>query len=312
MRAPVRAAAARAASSAGGPAARKANHVARQRRRGGREIDDGVAVGDAEAGGALMGERREAHACLIVYRLLPTQARSGTVRAGMTERAPGTRADWAHQRLRAAILTGELPPGTKLVVDDLAQRWSVSPTPLREAFQRLGGNGLVELTSQRGARVAPFSLDDAADLYELRLLLEPRALRGSLDHSDDAHRSEILAAHARLEASMAAADPVEASDAHLGFHTTLLARCPSAWMRRLVGLLAEHAQRYQLLGAQAYRRGSNPVQEHTALRDAAVRGQTDRAVDLLTRHLEGTLRAVRATIDANGDSPRPRARRRKA
>ena len=232
----------------------------------------------------------------------------------MRERAPGTRADWAHQRLRAAILTGELAPGTKLVVDELVQRWSVSPTPLREAFQRLGGHGLVELTSQRGARVAPFSLDDAADLYELRLVLEPRALRASLAHSDDAHRSEILAAHARLETAMAAtpADPVETSDAHLGFHTALLVRCPSVWMRRMVALLAEHAQRYQLLGAQAYRRGSNPVQEHAALRDAAVRGQTDRAVDLLTRHLEGTLGAVRATIDANGDAPRVRVRRRKA
>ena len=71
----------------------------------------------------------------------------------MAEHAPGTRADWAHQRLKAAILTGELAPGTKLVVDELSQRWAVSPTPLREAFQRLGGHGLVELTSQRGARV---------------------------------------------------------------------------------------------------------------------------------------------------------------
>jgi len=232
----------------------------------------------------------------------------------MVEHAPGTRADWAHQRLKAAILTGELPPGSKLVVDELAQRWAVSPTPLREAFQRLGGHGLVELTSQRGARVAPFSLDDAADLYELRLLLEPRALRASLGRSDDTHRSDVLAAHARLEGAMAGdpVDPVAVSDAHLGFHTALLARCPSAWMRRLVGLLAEHAQRYQLLGAQHYRRGSDPVREHAALRDAAVRGQVERAVDLLGRHLEGTLRAVRATIDATNTPARATARRRKA
>ena len=230
----------------------------------------------------------------------------------MAEHAPGTRADWAHQRLRAAILTGELAPGTKLVVEDLAQRWAVSPTPLREAFQRLGGHGLVELTSQRGARVAPFSLDEAADLYELRLLLEPRALRASLDATDDAHKSEILAAHGRLEAAMAASpiDPVAISDAHLGFHAALLARCPSAWMRRMVGLLAEHAQRYQLLGAQQYRRGSDPVREHAALRDAAVKGQVDRAVELLERHLDGTLRAVRATIEA-ASAPGP-GRKRKA
>src|SRR6185369_2824665 len=166
-----------------------------------------------------MRERDESHGCHIVYRLLLTQAPSATVRRVMVEHAPGTRADWAHQRLKAAILTGELAPGSKLVVDELAARWAVSPTPLREAFQRLGGHGLVELTSQRGARVAAFSLDDAADLYELRLLLEPRALRASLEVTDDAHASEVLAAHARLEAAMAAApvDPVAVSDAHIAF-----------------------------------------------------------------------------------------------
>src|SRR5499427_7565155 len=141
----------------------------------------------------------------------------------MADAAPTTRAEWAHKRLKAAILTGELAPGTKLAADELSQRWEVSPTPLREAFQRLGGHGLVELTSQRGARVAAFSLDEAADLYELRLLLEPRALRASLRKSDEVHRSEILAAHERLEAALAAdrVDPVEASEAHVGFHTAL-------------------------------------------------------------------------------------------
>jgi GntR family carbon starvation induced transcriptional regulator len=228
----------------------------------------------------------------------------------MSERAPETRGDWALRRLRTAILTGEFPPGTKLRAEELAGRWQVSPTPLREAFQRLGGHGLVELTSQRGARVASFSLDEAADLYELRLLIEPRALRASLRRSDDAHRAEILAAHERLEAALAArpVDPVEASEAHVAFHGALLARCPSAWMRRMAALLAEHAQRYQLLGAQHHRRGSDPVREHAALRDAALRGQVDRAVALLTRHLDGTLRAVRATIEA---SNAPGSRRRK-
>ena len=230
----------------------------------------------------------------------------------MADHAPGTRADWAHQRLKAAILTGELAPGTKLVVEDLSQRWAVSPTPLREAFQRLGGHGLVELTSQRGARVAAFSLVEAADLYELRLLLEPRALRASLKATDDAHKTEILTAHECLEAAIAASpiDPVAVSDAHLAFHAALLARCPSAWMRRMVGLLAEHAQRYTLLGAQHYRRGSDPVREHAALRDAAVRGQVDRAVDLLEKHLDGTLRAVRATIEATGERAARRKHRR--
>lgn len=216
----------------------------------------------------------------------------------MATPAPTTRADWAHQRLRAAILTGELAPGTKLLADELAHQWQVSPTPLREAFQRLGGTGLVELTSQRGARVAPFSLADIADLYDLRLLLEPRALEQSLRASDDAHRSEIAAAFDALTVPRAKApvDPIRFAETHLAFHAALLSRCPSVWLRRMTTLLGEHSQRYQLLGAQ-YRRGGDPQAEHRALCDAAVRGRIKTAVQLLTAHLQTTLDAARTAID---------------
>ena len=212
----------------------------------------------------------------------------------MADSAPETRSDWALRRLRSAILTGEFPPGTRLRAEELAERWQVSPTPLREAFQRLGGARLVEVSPQRGVRVAEFTLEDAADLYALRLRLEPLALRQSLRKSDDAHRREIASALDRLEA----ARTLEAgTEAHLEFHAALLARCPSAWTRRMIGVLAEHAQRYAQLGAQRYR-DSDPRREHLALRDAALAGQVDEAVQLLTRHLRGTLDSVRAAMEA--------------
>ena len=227
----------------------------------------------------------------------------------MSEAAPETRSDWALRRLRTAILTGEFPPGTKLRAEDLAERWHVSPTPLREAFQRLGGARLVEISPQRGVRVAEFTLADAADLYALRLRLEPPALRQSLRRSDDAHRAAITAALARLEAARTLE---EGTEAHLDFHAALLARCPSAWTRRIVGVLAEHAQRYVLLGAQKFRSGRGPAVEHTALRDAAIAGDVDRAVAVLEEHLRGTLDSVRAALadvpvtPATKREPKPR------
>ena len=101
----------------------------------------------------------------------------------MMESAPQTRSDWVYERLKHAIISSELQPGTRLVAAELAQRWALSPTPLREAFQRLEGLGLVELSSQRGARVAPISVAEAEEIYELRLLLDPWALRRSLRRS---------------------------------------------------------------------------------------------------------------------------------
>jgi DNA-binding GntR family transcriptional regulator len=222
----------------------------------------------------------------------------------VAESVPETRSDWVLRRLRSAILTGEFPPGTKLRAEALAERWQVSPTPLREAFQRLGGERLVEVSPQRGVRVADFVLEDAADLYALRLRLEPPALRQSLRRSDDAHRREIADALARLEAARS----LEAgTEAHLAFHAALLARCPSDWTRRIAALLAEHSQRYALLGAQSYRRGKGPAAEHAALRDAALVGAPERAARLLAEHLRGTLDSVRrALAQARANSARQR------
>ena len=65
------------------------------------------------------------------------------------EVSPPTRGEWVVERLRAAIVVGELPPGSRLRTAELAARFGVSPTPLREALQRLAAEGLVELLPHR-------------------------------------------------------------------------------------------------------------------------------------------------------------------
>ena len=213
---------------------------------------------------------------------------------------PGTRADWVDRRLRAAILSGELRPGEKLVAGPLAQRFTVSATPLREAIQRLAASGLIDIEPQRGARVAAASPRDAEEIYELRTLLDPLALRDSLAHSDDAHRAEIATAFSRmLRADPDAADFVEAFDRHAAFHATLLGRCRSRWLLRLTALLADHSQRYAFLAVNSGLGGvagghHDAVAEHRALRDAATAGNVDQAVALLTDHLQRTLTGMRA------------------
>lgn len=217
------------------------------------------------------------------------------------ETAPQTRSDWVYERLKQAIVSGELPPGMRLVAAELAQRWALSPTPLREAFQLLEGFGLVALSSQRGARVASISIAEADEIYELRSLLEPWALRRSLEQSDDAHRVEVAAAHKHLFELLT---PVPSSDDHLlleahrAFHVALLARCRSLWLRRLTSLLADHAQRYQLLKARYSQRISESMAEHKQLLEATLSGDVEQATRVLVAHLQGSLGMVRAILEA--------------
>jgi DNA-binding GntR family transcriptional regulator len=77
--------------------------------------------------------------------------------------------------LRQAILDGELAAGARLGEADLAARLGVSRTPVREALSRLAAEGLVDLSPNRGARVASFSAEELEGIFAVRLALEPLA-----------------------------------------------------------------------------------------------------------------------------------------
>ena len=204
---------------------------------------------------------------------------------------PLTRTDWVDRQLRVAILSNDLRPGEKLVTTTLAERWQVSPTPLRESLKRLAADGLVELTPHGSARVAPLSVDDAREVYELRLLLEPQALRRSIERSDDEHRSLVTAAFDDLTT---VTDVVSAIAAHQAFHGALLVRCDSRWLLRLTALLADHAQRYATASAAGRGGTASALDEHRALRDAALAGDASRAEALLAAHLRRSLQLLTA------------------
>lgn len=209
--------------------------------------------------------------------------------------APPTLAEYVDARLRAAILSGELVPGEKLRSEHLATAWGVSPTPVREAFQRLAGEGMVVIEPQRGARVAVVDPVEAAELYELRLTLEPTALRSAMvaaaGPTGERYRAAVQATHDALGTPPRSVPEYMA--AHRAFHLALLDGCTNTRLHQLVVQLHDHTQRFQVAGA-GYRRDGDPVAEHRALCDAVVSGDIDAATCVLEAHLAATLAAVHA------------------
>ncbi|PVZ08531.1 GntR family transcriptional regulator [Actinomycetospora cinnamomea] len=82
-----------------------------------------------------------------------------------------------HAELRSDILGGRCQPGARLREEEIAERFGVSRTPVREALRRLEADGLVVVTPRRGAEVVRWRDDDVAELVELRALLEGHAAR---------------------------------------------------------------------------------------------------------------------------------------
>ena len=209
--------------------------------------------------------------------------------AAVPTSTPPTRAAWVDQLLRRAILSGELAPGEKLRAERLAEQWGVSATPLRESFQRLAGDGLVVIEPQRGARVAPIDSSLALNVYEMRLLLDPAALRASMlavaADGDEGHAARVAEALRRLEVRHRTL--LAFHDAHRAFHLTLVERCPNPLLLQQVTSLLDQSQRYQLSTTPSALRG-DPHAEHRELARTVADGDVEAAVRTLTAHLRHT------------------------
>lgn len=224
---------------------------------------------------------------------------------------PITRNEWVAARLREAILSGELEPGVRLKADDLAARWSVSPTPVRESLQRLARDGLVDLEPGRGARVAELSTRQMVEIYSIRLLLEPFALRLSLERRTPEWELEVRAALADLRQELEAGVPdlFRFEEVHRNLHETLIARCNSTWLLRLYRTLNDQSVRYRLLSIGPRGGAAEVLDEHERLVADCLGGDAvDRAVRSLFAHIRRTVDALLPELGAE-DPEQEEARR---
>jgi DNA-binding GntR family transcriptional regulator len=182
--------------------------------------------------------------------------------------------------IKHAILSGELTQGQPLVETDLADKLGVSKTPVREALKTLAGAGLVTISPYKGAAVRVVDAGQARHLYDVRLLLEPEALRRSvLNGADWAQARQALAA------AGAARDLVERNLANRDFHAALYAGCGNPL---LIGMLADLSDQTALVSVAFWRRNPSwecEAAEHAAMLTAAADGDADQAAGLLRQHI---------------------------
>jgi DNA-binding GntR family transcriptional regulator len=186
--------------------------------------------------------------------------------------------------IRNAILSGELAPGSALVEQELAAQLGVSKTPVREALKTLEGTGLVVMVPYRGAAVRELTRADAVAIYDLRLLLEPEAVRRSV-----AAGADLSGAGECLRRARAAAGNAERSMANREFHRQLYAACGNAL---LVATLDGLRDRTALVSAASWAKSATweaEAGEHEAILAAAEAGDADTARRLTAEHVAGFL-----------------------
>jgi DNA-binding GntR family transcriptional regulator len=122
------------------------------------------------------------------------------------------------ERLRAAILAGDIPPGAPLVETALSERFDVSRGPLREALRQLIEEGLVVTVPYTGTHVAALSVDDVREIYSLRTALEIFAIEQVWSRRDAGFRRELVARNETLIATIDAGDDRASIETELAFH----------------------------------------------------------------------------------------------
>jgi DNA-binding GntR family transcriptional regulator len=207
-----------------------------------------------------------------------------------SNRSHRTLAEKAFDTLHQAIITGQLRPGARLPIEELAEVLEMSPMPIREAVRRLDGAGLVENIPHRGARVTQLSITDLAEVYEVRLALEILAIRRAAERFEAHHEAT---ARQRLQTLNRMSDDNSAatSAGHQAFHFSLYEAADSAWLLRLIRPVWETSERYCLEVPQsrqlAARRG-----EHEAILEACVEHDCDGAALALRDHLATTANSI--------------------
>lgn len=201
----------------------------------------------------------------------------------------------AHDRLRTAILRGNLEPGSSISQARLARDLGAGRTPLREALRMLQREGLVIASPNRRVRIAELTAEDFEEIMIARLALESVAIRIAIPVLTSENIATLEGDMAQMEHYQRADDEAGLRGPHRAFHRTLVAAA-GLRVRGEIGELIDHTERYRVrfgaFGNWADRRA-----EHRAILDAATAGDAELAARRLVEHYVRTIPLVFDVLD---------------
>lgn len=190
-----------------------------------------------------------------------------------------------HQ-LRTDILQGKLKPGEKLTEQRICQEYVVSRTPVREAFQKLENDGLIETIPNRGAFVVGVSDRDIADMYELRKAYEQLAVRWAIERITEEEFEQLKEAYEFMEFYTMKKDIPKMLNINMQFHQIIY---NAAHNRMLLHTLTNfQVYTKQRRGEKTYADNylEEVLAEHQEIFQAFVDRDAEAASEAVGRHLD--------------------------
>jgi DNA-binding GntR family transcriptional regulator len=226
--------------------------------------------------------------------LNPEDAASGST-------ARGKRSQAAYQTLRDDIFAFRPLPGDRFTENDVAERLGISRTPVREALQRLQGDGLVRGYYRNGWEVVPLDLGRFEALYELRTLLETHAVTRLCQPSHAACRTALIAtldATWRVPRDRRLADGNAVALLDEAFHLAIVDAAGNAEAAAVHQQVTDRIRIIRRLDFAFGERIALTYDEHAAILAALAAADAEQAVALLSTHIEdGRAEVSRLTME---------------
>lgn len=217
--------------------------------------------------------------------------------------AQSVMAERIHESLRHAIFSLQLKQGDQLVERELAARFGVSKSPVRDALQRLAGEGLVVQTPHKGISVRTLGPQDAAELYQVREVLEVLAVRLATPRLSREHFDAMRVALGRAERAIEASDRAMLSLANREFHETFSANSGNELLAQTLAGLHDRVRMLAVYGWAAEIDMRSHHGEHVEILEDSARGDSRSAASKMREHIRGGLRAHQESHLAGGSTP---------
>ncbi|POX37004.1 GntR family transcriptional regulator [Streptomyces sp. Ru73] len=191
-----------------------------------------------------------------------------------------SRTQYVLEAIKHRILTGQLSPGQSLVETELAAQYGVSKTPVREALKTLAGTGLVVMSQYKGVTVRTVDTAMAREVYDVRLLLEPEAVRRTVRAG-----AGLADARTALTRAAEAADPADRSLANRAFHRALYLPCGNPLLTRMLDEVRDQAALVSTVAWAAVPSWEREAAEHEEILRLATAGDAEGAARAVHAHI---------------------------
>jgi DNA-binding GntR family transcriptional regulator len=197
-----------------------------------------------------------------------------------------TRAEELRLQLADEIIRGTLAPGAPLDETDIARRFSVSRTPVREALRQLAASGLVDARAHRGAVVARPTLDRVTGMFEAMAELEAICAGLAAERMPAADRARLEAIHEELRVLSHAGNPERFHSVNERFHNAIYAGSQNAYIAEMTLATRVRVQPFRRAQFRNLGRLAKSHAEHDRVVVAIMRGDKAGAAAAMRAHIE--------------------------